>query len=145
MHEELGRCDNAGVATGIGVQTDMATPSLDRFGSEELKQKYLVPAISGEMVSAIAVTEPDAGSDVSRIRTRAVWDGDEWVINGSKLYITNAATPFSVADECVQLHGGYGYMKESAAGRAFVDTRIACVGGGSDETMKQYLAKQLGF
>jgi citronellyl-CoA dehydrogenase len=308
MHEELGRCDNAGVATGIGVQTDMATPSLHRFGSEELKQKYLVPAISGEMVTAIAVTEPDAGSDVSRIRTRAVRDGDEWVINGSKLYITNAATAdwlcllvvtdpdagyggfsqiivptdvagfrydlldkigvwgsdtgqlffedvrvpvsntigeigrgfhqqmmqfqderlvvcvstissawyvweqtrewaeqrilfgrplakmqvtqfkfvemltqltaarelinacvrklvagedatqmismakifccrtaFAVADECVQLHGGYGYMKESAAGRAFVDTRIACVGGGSDETMKQYLAKQLGF
>ena len=50
-----------------------------------------------------------------------------------------------VADECLQLHGGYGYMKESAAGRAFVDTRIVCVGGGSDETMIHYLAKMLGF
>ena len=53
-------------------------------------------------------------------------------------------TAFSMVDECVQLHGGYGHMKESAAGRAFVDSRIACVGGGSDETMKQYLAKPLG-
>ncbi len=90
--EELGRADNVGVMTGISVHTDMATPSLHRFGSEELKQKYLVPAIRGEAVSAIAVTEPDAGSDVANIRTRAVRDGDDWVINGSKIYITNAAT-----------------------------------------------------
>jgi citronellyl-CoA dehydrogenase len=90
--EELALCDNAGVAMGISVQTDMATPALHRFGSEELKQKYLVPAIKGEMVAAIAVTEPSAGSDVARIKTRAVRDGDQWVINGSKMYITNAAT-----------------------------------------------------
>ncbi len=303
--EELGRADNVGVMTGISVHTDMATPSLHRFGSEELKQKYLVPAIRGEMVSAIAVTEPDAGSDVSGIRTRAVRDGDDWVINGSKIYITNAATadwlcllavtdpdaghagfsqivvptstagvsydlldkigfwgsdtglfffedvrvPVSntigqvgagfaqqmmqfqaerlvatigliayceelwettcgwarerklfgktlmsmqntqfklvecktllttgklmndacvetlirgedatdlismaklhvgrvcrqVADVCFQLHGGAAYMKESMAGRAFCDTRIASVGGGSDETMMYYLAKR---
>ncbi len=90
--EELALCDNAGVAMGITVQTDMATPALARFGSEELKQKYLVPAIRGEHVAAIAVTEPGAGSDVAGIRTRAVRDGDHWVINGSKMYITNAAT-----------------------------------------------------
>jgi citronellyl-CoA dehydrogenase len=291
--------------TGISVHTDMATPSLHRFGSEELKQKYLVPAIRGEVVSAIAVTEPDAGSDVANIRTRAVRDGDDWVINGSKIYITNAATadwlcllavtdpearhggfsqivvpmdtpgvsydlldkigfwgsdtgqiffedvrvPVSntigqigagfmqqmmqfqserlvatiglvayceqlwettcewardrklfgrtlmsmqntqfklvecktllttarllnqacvdalvdgqdatelismaklhtgrvvrqVADVCFQLHGGMGYMKESMAGRAYCDMRIASVGGGSDETMMHYLAKR---
>ena len=75
----------------IAVQTDMATPSLHRFGTDELKQRYLAPAIRGEMVAAIAVTEPDAGSDVAGLRTRAVRDGDEWVINGSKLYITNGA------------------------------------------------------
>jgi citronellyl-CoA dehydrogenase len=308
LFEELARCDNAGVLMGISVQTDMATPSLHDFGSDELRQEYLVPAIQGEMVAAIAVTEPDAGSDVASIKTRAVRDGDEWVINGSKLYITNAATadwlcmlavtdpdagyggfsqilvptdapgfrydlldkignwgsdtgqlffedvrvPVSntigeigrgfqqqmmqfqderlvacigsvagsqhlweetrkwaeervlfgrplakmqvtqfkfiemltqitaarellyacirrrvagedatreitmakifccrtarmVADECIQLHGGYGYMKESVAGRAFVDTRLGSIGGGSDETMIHYLAKQLGF
>ena len=308
LFEEIARCDNAGVTMGISVHTDMATPSLHQFGSEELKQRYLVPAIAGETVSAIAVTEPDAGSDVAGIKTRAVRDGDEWVINGSKIYITNAATAdwlcllavtdpdagyggFSqiivptdapgfryelldkignwgsdtgqlffedvrvpvantigeigrgfqqqmiqfqderlvgavsaisqsehlweqtrdwaeqrvlfgqplakmqntqfvmvelrtelvaaqellrscvaervggvdateritmaklfcgrvarhVADECIQLHGGYGYMKESAAGRAFVDSRLISIGGGSDETMMYYLAKQLGF
>jgi len=90
--EELALCDNAGVAMGISVQTDMATPALHRFGSDDLKRKYLVPAIRGEQVAAIAVTEPGAGSDVAGIRTRAVRDGDHWVINGSKIYITNAAT-----------------------------------------------------
>lgn len=90
--EELTLCDNAGVAMGISVQTDMATPALHRFGSEELKRKYLVPAIKGEQVAAIAVTEPAAGSDVAGIKTRAVRDGDYWVINGSKIFITNAAT-----------------------------------------------------
>src|SRR5262249_13122259 len=83
---------NAGVAMGISVHTDMATPSLHQFGSDDLRSRYLVPAIRGETVSAIAVTEPDAGSDVASIKTRAVRDGDHWVINGSKIYITNAAT-----------------------------------------------------
>jgi citronellyl-CoA dehydrogenase len=308
MHEELGRSDNAGATLAISVHTEMATPSLAQFGSEALKQEYLTPAISGETVSAIAVTEPEAGSDVAGIRTRAVRDGDDWVIDGSKIYITNAANadwlcllavtdpdagysgysqillptnlngvrydlldkiglwgsdtgqfyfegvrvpvantigeigrgfqqqmmqfqherlvacittisasellweetkawtqnrvlfgkPLSkmqntqfkmaelwtqmtaakelnrscvralvagedattlitmaklfacnvamrVANECLQLHGGYGLMKESMAGRAFVDTRVGTIGGGSDETMLQYLAKQLGF
>ncbi len=308
LYEELARADNAGVTMGIAVHTDMATPSLHAFGSEELKQKYLVPSIKGEMVSAIGVTEPDAGSDVAGIKTRAVRDGDDWVINGSKTYITNAATadwvcllavtdpeagyggfsqilfptdtpgfkydlldkignrgsdtgllffedarvpvantigdigrgfqqqmmqfqderllacvgayagaqllweqtrewaenrvlfgkPLSkmqvtqfkfvemmtqitaakelslacvrkciagedatkeismaklfcgrmgryVADECMQMHGGLGYMRESVAGRAFVDTRLISIGGGSDETMIHYLAKILGF
>ena len=308
LFEELARCDNAGVTMAISVHTDMATPSLHDFGSDELCQRFLVPSIKGEMVSAIAVTEPDAGSDVAGIKTRAVRDGDDWVINGSKIYITNAAiadwmcvlvvndpeagyggfsqvivptdTPgfsyqlldkignrgsdtgqlffedvrvpvsntigeigrgfqqqmqqfqderliacimsnagaellwettktycqerilfgkplskmqvsqfkfvemmtqiaaakeltyacvrkrlkdedatreismakiFSgrmsrfVADECVQLHGGYGYMRESAAGRAFVDTRLVSIGGGADEVMMHYLAKMFGL
>jgi citronellyl-CoA dehydrogenase len=89
--EELALCDNSGVAMGITVQTDMATPALARFGSEELKAKFLVPAIRGEQVAAIAVTEPSAGSDVAGIKTRAVRDGDHWVINGSKMFITNTA------------------------------------------------------
>src|SRR2546428_10760085 len=89
--EELSLCDNAGVAMGVSVQTDMATPALHRFGSEELKQRYLVPAIRGEQVAAIAVTEPGAGSDVAGITTHAVRDDDHWVINGSKIFITNSA------------------------------------------------------
>jgi citronellyl-CoA dehydrogenase len=87
--EELGRIPCGGVPMAIAVHTDMATPSLARFGSAELKQRYLAPALRGEMVAAVAVTEPDAGSDVAALKTRAVRDGDEWVINGSKLYITN--------------------------------------------------------
>ena len=308
LYEEIGRADNAGVTMGITVHTDMATPSLAEFGTDALKRQYLTPSIAGEMVSAIAVTEPDAGSDVAGVKTRAVRDGDEWVINGSKIYITNAATAdwlcllaqtdpdagyggFSqiivptdtpgfryelldkignlgsdtgqlffddvrvpvantigdigrgfhqqmmqfqderlvgcltaiagsqhlweetrkwaeervlfgkplakmqntqfkmvelytqitaaralmkecvekrvlgqdatelitmaklfcgrvarqVADDCIQFHGGYGYMRESMAGRAFVDTRLISIGGGSDETMLHYMAKQLGF
>ncbi len=89
LGEELGRMGCAGVAMAVTVQTDMATPALHRFGSHELKQRYLAPALAGEMIASIAVTEPDAGSDVAGLRTRAVRDGDEWVINGSKLYITN--------------------------------------------------------
>jgi citronellyl-CoA dehydrogenase len=308
LFDEIGRCDNAGVAMGISVHTDMATPSLALFGTDDLKRQYLVPAIAGETVSAIAVTEPDGGSDVASIKTRAVRDGDDWVINGSKLYITNAATAdwlcllaitdaaagyggFSqiivptdapgvsyqlldkignwgsdtgliflenvrvpvantigdigrgfqqqmmqfqderlvavvsvnasceriwqetkrwceertvfkkpltkhqvtqfkfvemlvqieaakamtdacvrkrvagedatreismakvftgrmcryVSDECIQLQGGFGYMKESVAGRGFVDMRLISIGGGADEVMIQYLAKMLGF
>ena len=87
--EEVGRAGCGGVPMAISVQTDMATPSLHRFGTPELKERYLAPAIRGEMVAAIAVTEPDAGSDVAAIRTRAERDGDEWIINGTKLYITN--------------------------------------------------------
>ncbi len=90
LAEELGRqCDCAGIPMAVAVQTDMATPALAAFGSEELKQKYLAPAIRGEMVAAIAVTEPNAGSDVAAIQTRAESDGDDYIINGSKLYITN--------------------------------------------------------
>ena len=89
LGEELGRMGCAGVAMAVSVQTDMATPSVHRFGSDDLKTRYLAPALRGEMIASIAVTEPDAGSDVAGLRTRAVRDGDEWVINGSKLYITN--------------------------------------------------------
>lgn len=89
LGEETGRVGCGGVPMAIAVQTDMATPSLARFGSPDLKARYLTPAVRGEMVAAIAVTEPDAGSDVAGIRTRAERDGDHWVIHGSKLYITN--------------------------------------------------------
>lgn len=87
--EELGRSASAGVAMAIGVQSMMATPSLARYGSAELRRDYLAPAIAGTAVASIAVTEPDTGSDVARLRTRARRDGDDWVITGRKFYITN--------------------------------------------------------
>jgi citronellyl-CoA dehydrogenase len=89
--EELGRANASGVPMGITVHTDMCTPALAHYGSDELKREILAPSIAGEMVGCIGVTEPDAGSDVASIRTRAESDGDDWVINGRKLYITNGA------------------------------------------------------
>ncbi|KXK19209.1 MAG: acyl-CoA dehydrogenase [Chloroflexi bacterium OLB15] len=91
LAEELGRCDCAGVPMGITVHTDMCTPALAKYGSHALKERFLAPAIRGDVVGAIGVTEPGAGSDVAGIITRAEADGDDYVINGSKMYITNGA------------------------------------------------------
>jgi citronellyl-CoA dehydrogenase len=87
--EEIGKADLAGVPMALAVQASMATPALARFGSDELKRNYLAPAIAGEMVCSVAVSEPGAGSDVAGITTRARRDGDDWVINGRKMWITN--------------------------------------------------------
>src|SRR4051795_10870145 len=89
LAEEIVHADCGGLAMGVAVHPDMATPPIHVFGTEEQKQAYLVPAIRGEKISCLGITEPDAGSDGSGIKTRAVRDGDEWVINGSKTYITN--------------------------------------------------------
>src|SRR3954454_21072603 len=89
LGEEIVQSNCGGLAMGVAVHTDMATPPIHAFGTEEQKQAYLVPAIRGEKISCLGITEPDAGSDVSGIKTRAVRDGDDWVINGSKTYITN--------------------------------------------------------
>jgi len=91
LAEELARIKCAAIPMAMGVQCDMATPALNQYGSHELKKKYLEPAIRGDAVCSLAVTEPGAGSDVASIRTKAERVGDEYVINGSKLYITNGA------------------------------------------------------
>ena len=90
MAEALGHIECGGVPMAIGVQTDMATPALARFGSEELKREFLAPAIAGDMVACIGVSEPAAGSDVSGITSRARKDGDDYVITGQKMWITNS-------------------------------------------------------
>ncbi len=87
--EELGHARCAGVPLAIGVQTDMCTPALAKFGSDDLRERFLAPSIAGDMVGAIGVSEPGAGSDVASIRTHARKDGSDWVINGSKMWITN--------------------------------------------------------
>ncbi|MEC9406764.1 MAG: acyl-CoA dehydrogenase family protein [Abyssibacter sp.] len=87
--EALGACTCGGIPMAIGVQTDMATPALARFGSDFLKEQFLKPAVAGEHVAAIAVSEPGAGSDVAGIKTTARREGDEYVISGSKQWITN--------------------------------------------------------
>lgn len=90
--EQLGHSECGGIPLSIGVQTDMATPALARFGSDALRQEFLAPAIAGEYVASIAVSEPHAGSDVASIKTTAMKDGDDYIINGTKMWITNAPT-----------------------------------------------------
>ena len=87
--QELVRCGSIGVPVATMAHAEFATKIIERAGSDELKKEYLGPAIAGELVGALAVTEPDAGSDVAAIRTRAVGDGGDYVINGAKTFITN--------------------------------------------------------
>jgi len=88
--EEFGISKCGGVPLAIGVQTDMCTPALARFGSDELRAQFLTPAIAGDMIGCIGVSEPGAGSDVAGLKTTAKKDGDDYVINGTKMWITNA-------------------------------------------------------
>ena len=90
MAETLGHISCGAIPMAIGVQTDMATPALARFGSEALCREFLVPAIAGEQVGCIGVSEPGAGSDVASIKTTARKDGDDYIINGGKMWITNS-------------------------------------------------------
>ncbi len=87
--EALGVCTCGGIPMAIGVQSDMATPALHRFGTEELKRNWLVPTIAGEMVACLGVSEAGGGSDVAAIKTTARKDGGDYVISGSKMWITN--------------------------------------------------------
>ena len=88
--EEIGRAYGGSIPMAVGVQTDMATPALARFGSDALRQEFLAPAIAGDMVACIGVSEAGAGSDVAGLKTTAKTDCDDYIINGSKMWITNA-------------------------------------------------------
>ena len=89
MIEELSRLGFGGIATGYGIHSNIVAPYLSRHGNAEQKAQWLPKMVSGECVGALAMTEPGAGSDVQGIRTQAVRDGDEWLLNGSKIFITN--------------------------------------------------------
>lgn len=89
MAEALGAADCGGVPMAIGVHTDMCTPALARFGSDELRREYLVPSIAGDVVGCLGVSEPGGGSDVAAVKTSARKEGSDYVINGSKMWITN--------------------------------------------------------
>ena len=89
LAEEMTRCGSGGVAMAVAVQTDMAVPPLYKFGTEEQKQRYLVPAITGEKIFCLGITEPDAGSDVQNISTHATKVDGGWIVNGRKIFITN--------------------------------------------------------
>ncbi|OGP83714.1 MAG: acyl-CoA dehydrogenase [Deltaproteobacteria bacterium RBG_13_65_10] len=87
--EDLPRCRTGGLPMAMMVQSEMATPIIDKVGTKEQREEFLAPAIRGEKIAALGVTEPNAGSDVARIRTTAKRDGDDYLINGSKTFITN--------------------------------------------------------
>ncbi|MCP5129477.1 MAG: acyl-CoA dehydrogenase family protein [Pseudomonadales bacterium] len=87
--EEASRMGFGGVATGYGIHSNIVAPYINHFGTEEQKEQWLTKMVSGEAVGALAMTEPGAGSDVQGIRTNAVRDGDDWILNGSKIFITN--------------------------------------------------------
>ena len=89
LAESMTHANCGGLAMGVAVHTDMAMPPILAFGTEEQKQEWVVPSIAGTKILCLGITEPDAGSDVAGIKTRAVRDGNEYVINGSKTYITN--------------------------------------------------------
>jgi acyl-CoA dehydrogenase len=97
LAEELARCGSGGVAAGIGAHVNIATPPIAKFGTEDQKARYLAPAIAGEKIAALAITEPDAGSDVAGLKTHARRVDGGWVLNGSKMFITNGVR----ADVCV--------------------------------------------
>ena len=89
MAEALGQCNCGGVPMAIGVQTDMATPALARFGSDELRKEFLTPTIAGDRVACLGVSEPGGGSDVAAAKTSAKSDGGDYLINGTKMWITS--------------------------------------------------------
>ena len=89
LAEELGRSTYGGFAITVLVHTDMASPHLANYGNDDQLGRYMPGVVSGDAITAIAVTEPGAGSDVASLRTRAVKDGGDWILNGSKLFITN--------------------------------------------------------
>ncbi len=89
LAEELARCGSAGLAAGIGAHVAIATPPVWKFGTEDQRQRYVVPAIKGERIAALGITEPDAGTDVASLRTRAEKVDGGWQVNGEKTYITN--------------------------------------------------------
>src|SRR2546429_9334467 len=89
LAEELTRCQNSGVNMGLLVQSQIATPIIDQIGTAEQKKEFLAPALAGEKIAALGISEPDAGSDVARLRTTARRSGDDYVIDGAKMWITN--------------------------------------------------------
>src|SRR5438067_2499109 len=187
LAEEMPKANCGGLSMAVAVQTDMATPPVHLFGTEEQKQRYLVPAIKGEKVACLGITEPDAGAQrmfertlqyaqertafgrpiakfqvtrhkfaemATKIETARqmvyatawrVQNGDYPVreISMAKLYASRIA--FEVADECLQIHGGNGYMKEYGIERAWRDVRLNRIGAGTDEIMLEVIGRSYGL
>jgi acyl-CoA dehydrogenase len=109
LAEELARCGSGGVAAGLGAHITIATPPVWKFGTEDQKQRYLVPSITGAKIAALAITEPDAGSDVAGMKTMARPIEGGWTLNGSKMFITNGVrADYLVLAAKTTAEGGHG-------------------------------------
>ena len=166
LYEELARRGLSGFGQGVH---SICAHYLLNHGTSEQKHRFLPRMASGELIGAIGMTEPGAGSDLQGLKTRAVRDGEDYVINGSKIFITNGYlaglialvvktqpgtgakgtsiimvdTQQEVLDECVQLHGGYGYMNEYMVCRMFADSRVQRIYGGNNEIMKEVISRAI--
>jgi alkylation response protein AidB-like acyl-CoA dehydrogenase len=137
--EELARCGAGAIPMAIGVQTDMATPALAEFGTDDQRERWLRPALAGTKIGAIAITEPDAGSDVAAIRTRAVRDGDVWRVNGRKMFITNGTrahflTLVAKTDPGAQHHGVSLFIVDTSLPGVTVSRRLEKLGMHASDT-----------
>lgn len=138
MAEELNKV-NAGIAACLMVQGGLSTQPIYRYGSEDLKQRYLIPAIKGEKIAAFALTEPDSGSDAASIKTRAVRYGDNYIMNGTKTFITNGpicdfATMAAYTDPTKRGEGINLFVVEKGAPGFSVSRKLDKVGNRSIET-----------
>ncbi len=137
--EELARCGAGAIPMAISVQTHMATPALGEFGTDDQRERWLRPAIAGTKIGAIAITEPDAGSDVAAIRTHAVRDGDSWRINGRKMFVTNGTraqflTLVAKTDPTAGHHGVSLFLVDTALPGVRVSRRLEKLGMHSSDT-----------
>jgi alkylation response protein AidB-like acyl-CoA dehydrogenase len=137
--EELARCGAGAIPMALSVQTHMATPALAEYGTDDQRERWLSPAIAGTKIGAIAITEPDAGSDVAAIRTRAVLDGDVWRVNGRKMFITNGArahflTLVAKTDPAGGHHGVSLFLVDTSRPGVRVSRRLEKLGMHSSDT-----------
>ena len=138
MAEELNKV-NAGIAASLMVQGGLSTQPIYRFGTEEQKERFLIPAIKGEKIAAFALTEPDSGSDAASIKTRATRDGDGYIINGTKIFITNGpicdyATVAAYTDPSKRGEGINLFIVEKDSSGFSVSRKLDKVGNRSIET-----------
>jgi citronellyl-CoA dehydrogenase len=137
--EELPRCRMAGVAMGLLVQSDMATPLIDDLGTTDQKAEFLSPAIRGDKIAALGVTEPNAGSDVAAIETVARRDGDDYVIDGAKTFITNGTradfvTLLAKTDPRAGAHGCTFFLVPTSTPGFHVTKKLKKIGNHSSDT-----------
>src|SRR3954463_11488242 len=129
MCEEMSRIGSGGTAAGIGAHINIATPPIWKFGTDDQKDRYLVPAIAGQKIGALGITEPDAGSDVAALRTRAEQVDGGWVVNGAKTYITNGVRADFLVCACKTSqeggHHGMSFLIVDTGPDGYKDTKTA--------------------